>query len=60
MGVAAGCSITDTAGDMRGIKGMDGEKLTHINTRNYAIHLFMIKPMIGRRVTEHDSGECCR
>ena len=47
MGVAAGCSITDTAGDLRGIKGVDGDKLTHINTRNYAIHLFMTKPIWG-------------
>ena len=47
MGVAAGCTISDTAGDLRGIKGMDGDKLTHINTRNYAIHLFMTKPIWG-------------
>jgi hypothetical protein len=47
MGVAAGCTISDTAGDLRGIKGMDGDKLTHINTRNYAVHLFMTKPLIG-------------
>jgi len=47
MGVAAGCTITDTASDLRGIKGVDGDKLTHINTRNYAINLFMSKPLIG-------------
>ena len=47
LGVAAGCSISDTAGDLRGIRGVDGDKLTHINTRNYAIHLFMTKPLIG-------------
>ena len=47
MGVAAGCSISSTASDLRGIKGMDGDKLTHINTRNYAIHLFMTKPLWG-------------
>ena len=47
MGVAAGCTITDTAGDLRGIKGIDGDKLTHINTSNYAINLFMSKPLIG-------------
>ena len=47
MGVAAGCTITDTAGDLRGIKGIDGDKLTHINTRNYAINLFMEKPILG-------------
>jgi hypothetical protein len=47
MGVAAGCTISDTAGDLRGIKGVDGDKLTHINTRNYAVHLFMTKPLIG-------------
>jgi hypothetical protein len=47
MGVAAGCSITDTAGDLRGIRGVDGDKLTHINTRNYAINLFMTKPIWG-------------
>jgi hypothetical protein len=47
MGVAAGCSISSTASDLRGIKGMDGDKLTHINTRNYAIHLFMTKPIWG-------------
>ncbi|MEP7153601.1 MAG: hypothetical protein ABI856_18015 [Nitrospira sp.] len=45
--VAAGCSISSTATDLRGIKGMDGDKLTHINTRNYAIHLFMTKPLWG-------------
>ena len=47
MGVAAGCSISSTASDLRGIKGMDGDKLTHINTRNYAVHLFMTKPLWG-------------
>ena len=47
MGVAAGCSISSTATDLRGIKGVDGDKLTHINTRNYAIHLFMTKPLWG-------------
>ena len=47
MGVAAGCSISSTASDLRGIKGMDGDKLTHINTRNYAINLFMTKPIWG-------------
>ena len=47
IGVAAGCSISSTATDLRGIKGMDGDKLTHINTRNYAIHLFMTKPLWG-------------
>jgi hypothetical protein len=47
MGVAAGCSITDTASDLRGIKGVDGDKLTHINTRNYAINLFVTKPIWG-------------
>ena len=47
MGVAAGCSISSTASDLRGIRGVDGDKLTHINTRNYAIHLFMTKPLWG-------------
>jgi len=47
MAVGAGCSITDTATDLRGIKGIDGDKLTHINTRNYAINLFMTKPIVG-------------
>jgi hypothetical protein len=47
MGVAAGCSISSTASDLRGIKGSDSDKLTHINTRNYAIHLFMTKPLWG-------------
>ena len=47
MGVGAGCSISDKAGDLRGIKGMDGDKLTHINTRNYAINLFMVNPIWG-------------
>jgi len=47
MGAAAGCSISSTASDLRGIKGVDGDKLTHINTRNYAIHLFMTKPLWG-------------
>ena len=26
---------------------MDGDKLTHINTRNYAVNLFMTKPIWG-------------
>ena len=47
MGVGAGCTISDTAGDLRGIKGVDGDKLTHIITRNYAINLFMTKPIVG-------------
>lgn len=47
MGVGTGCSISSQATDLRGMKGVDGDKLTHINTRNYAIHLFMIKPLWG-------------
>lgn len=47
MGAAAGCSMSSVATDLRGIKGMDGDKLTHINTRNYAIHLFMTQPILG-------------
>jgi hypothetical protein len=47
MGVSTGCSISSQATDLRGMKGVDGDKLTHINTRNYAIHLFMIKPLWG-------------
>jgi len=47
MGVATGCSISSQATDLRGMKGVDGDKLTHINTRNYAIHLFMVKPLLG-------------
>jgi hypothetical protein len=47
MGAAAGCSISSQATDLRGIKGVDGDKLTHINTRNYAIHMFMTKPVWG-------------
>jgi hypothetical protein len=47
MGVAAGCTISDTAGNLRGIKGVDGDRLTHINTRNYAVNLFMVKPLLG-------------
>ena len=47
MGVATGCSISDIASDPHGVKGVDGDKLTHINTRNYAINLFMTKPLWG-------------
>jgi hypothetical protein len=47
MGVSTGCSISSQATDLRGMKGVDGDKLTHINTRNYAIHLFMTKPLWG-------------
>ncbi len=47
MGAAAGCSISSKATDFSGLKGMDGDKLTHINTRNYAIHLFITKPLWG-------------
>ncbi|MEP6959806.1 MAG: hypothetical protein ABI980_13840 [Nitrospirota bacterium] len=47
MGGAAGCSISDRATDFSGLKGMDGDKLTHINTRNYAVHLFVSQPLIG-------------
>ena len=47
MGVAAGCSISNVASDPRGVKGVDGDHLTHINTRNYAVHLFMTKPIWG-------------
>lgn len=47
MGVVAGCSISDKASDLRGIKGVDGDRLIHINTRNFAIHLFMTKPIWG-------------
>jgi hypothetical protein len=47
IGVAAGCSISNKAADLRGIKGMDGDKLVHINTRNWAINLFMVYPIWG-------------
>ena len=47
MGVAAGCSITSTGTDFSGLKGLDGDKVTHINTRNYAVHLLITKPLFG-------------
>ena len=47
MGVGTGCSISSVASDPRGVKGVDGDHLTHINTRNYAMHLFMTKPIWG-------------
>lgn len=47
MGVGAGCTISNTASDLRGIKGMDGDKLTHINTRNFAVNLFVTRPLWG-------------
>ena len=47
LGVGTGCSISSVASDPRGVKGVDGDHLTHINTRNYAVHLFMTKPIWG-------------
>ena len=47
MGVAGGCSISSKATNFSGLRSMDGDKLTHINTRNYAVHLFITKPMLG-------------
>jgi ABC-type glycerol-3-phosphate transport system substrate-binding protein len=47
MGIGAGCAISNTASDLRGIKGVDGDKLTHINTRNFAVNLFVTRPMWG-------------
>ena len=47
MGVAAGCSISSKATDFSGLKGLDGDKVTHINTRNYAVHLLITKPLFG-------------
>lgn len=47
MGAAAGCSISSKATDFSGMKGMDGDKVTHINTRNYAVHLFVTTPLWG-------------
>jgi hypothetical protein len=47
MGMAAGCTISNSASDLRGIKGVDGDKLTHINTRNFALNLFVTKPFWG-------------
>ena len=47
MGVATGCTISSIGTDFSGLKGMDGDKVTHINTRNYAVHLFITKPLFG-------------
>jgi hypothetical protein len=47
MGVATGCSISSIGTDFSGLKGLDGDKVTHINTRNYAVHLFLTKPLFG-------------
>ncbi len=47
MGAAAGCSISSKATDFSGMKGMDGDKVTHINTRNYAVHAFITNPLWG-------------
>ena len=47
MGVAAGCSISSKATDFNGLRGLDGDKVTHINTRNYAVHLLLTKPLFG-------------
>jgi hypothetical protein len=53
MGVAAGCSITSKATDFSGLKGLDGDKVTHINTRNYAVHLFITKPLFGNATLQN-------
>jgi hypothetical protein len=47
LGVAAGCSISSKATDYSGLKNMNGDKVTHINTRNYAVHAFITKPLFG-------------
>ena len=47
MGAAAGCSISSKATDFSGLKGLDGDKVTHVNTRNYAVHAFITKPLFG-------------
>jgi len=47
MGVTAGCSISNRATDFSGLKGMDGDKLTHVHTRNWAVNLFVAQPIIG-------------
>jgi len=47
MGVASGCTISSIGTDFSGLKGLDGDKVTHINTRNYAVHLFITKPLFG-------------
>jgi hypothetical protein len=47
MGVAAGCSISSKATDYSGLKNINGDKVTHINTRNYAVHAFITKPLFG-------------
>jgi hypothetical protein len=47
MGVAAGCSISSKATDFSGLRGLDGDKVTHINTRNYAVHLLVTRPLWG-------------
>jgi hypothetical protein len=47
MGVAAGCSISSRATDFNGLKGITGDKITHIHTRNWAVNLFIAKPLWG-------------
>jgi len=47
MGVAAGCSISSRATDFSGLKNINGDKVNHIHTRNWAVNLFVAQPLIG-------------
>lgn len=47
MGVAAGCSISSRATDFSGLKNINGDKVNHIHTRNWAVNLFIANPLWG-------------
>jgi hypothetical protein len=53
MGAVAGCSITSRATDFSGLRNMDGDKVTHLNTRNYAIHFFIRNPIWGNATLQN-------
>jgi hypothetical protein len=41
------CTLSSTASDFHGLRGVDGSIPTHINSTTYALHLFLALPFIG-------------
>jgi hypothetical protein len=41
------CTLSSTASDFQGLRGIDGSIPTHINSTHYALQLFVALPLIG-------------
>ena len=55
--VASGCTMTSRATNYNGVKDFDGNKVTHVNTTNVAVHLLFKDPIWGNATLQQTMSD---